>query len=215
MTCTHIREAKEKLIKLKGRVGNIESSLYTEEPGGPWVKKKDIGVDLKVGWFSAEASRVIKNSYKIKNIDEDELTRCLNEIENKLSECNCYASESARKSDLVDAHREERKSMQDKIAGIESRYSKIIDKQHALIETERKQSREENALVRKENSQLQHALGLSKAQAQQLEIRLSEKTNELRLSEQALERLNQAFRELLVSEATYRTEARLVRENLD
>ncbi|CAG8659201.1 38312_t:CDS:2 [Gigaspora margarita] len=192
MTCTHIREAKEKLITLKGRVGNIENSLYTEEPGGPWVKKEDIGVKL-----------------------DDELTRCLNEIQNKLSECNCYASESSRKNDLVNEHREERKRMEDRIKGTEERYSKIVDKQHALIETERRQNREENALVRKENSQLQRALGLSETQAKQLEIRLSEKSNDLTRKNQELERITRAFQDLLVSNATNATRAEVRLSNND
>jgi hypothetical protein len=142
----------------------------------------------------------------------------INEIDGLLSSCNCYANESVkresentRKNDLISHHREERKRLQAQIDDIKKDYKDITDRQYALIETERR----ENAVVRAENSNLQRLLGLSEGQVRQLEVQLADKTNELSQKNQSLERLRQAFRDLLVSEATYRTEARVIRENLD
>ncbi|MEG7978665.1 MAG: hypothetical protein NY202_01830 [Mollicutes bacterium UO1] len=127
-----------------------------------------------------------------------------------MDECHCYATESAKKSELIDAHREERKSIQDRITGIENNYSRIAERQHAMIETEKRES----AVVRTENSQLQRALGLSEAQARQLEARLTEKTNELRLSWEEANRLRQAILEVSISNATNAKRARLLNEQL-
>lgn len=151
-------------------------------------------------------------------ISRTEVEEKINEIENKLSECNCYANESAkragddaRRSDLINSHREERKAFQAQIESIKSEYKDIVDKQYALIASERDQT----ALVRTENSKLQKALGLSEAQAKQLEIRLSEKTNDLTRKNQELERITRAFQDLLVSNATNATRAEVVGEQLN
>ncbi|CAI2167660.1 18433_t:CDS:2 [Funneliformis geosporum] len=142
----------------------------------------------------------------------------IDEVDNLLNSCNCYANEiskgvgeSKRRNDLIDAHREERKNLNAQIEGIKSEYKEIINNQNSLIESERR----ENSIVKRENSDLQRLLGLSEGQVRQLEVQLTDKSNELNQNKQALERLRQAFQDLLVSNATYQTEARVVRENLD
>jgi hypothetical protein len=70
-------------------------------------------------------------------------------------------------------------------------------------------------LVKTENSKLQHLLGLSEAQAKQLEIRLTEKTSKLEVSEEALNKLKQAFLDLSISNATNMTRAQVINEQLD
>jgi len=139
-------------------------------------------------------------------------------VDSLLNSCNCYdneisknVSESNRRNDLIEAHREERKNLQAQIEGIRNEYKEVIDNQNSLIEIERK----ENALVKKENSDLQRLLGISEAQAKQLEVRLTEKTNKLEVSEEALNKLRQAFLDLSISNATNVTRAQVISEQLD
>ena len=154
----------------------------------------------------------------MKIINGKEVEEKINEVDSLLNSCNCYANESAkvasegsRRDDLISSHREERKNLNAQIESIKSEYKDIVNRQYSLIETERR----ETAIVRTENSNLQRALGLSEAQAKQLEIRLTEKTNDLRLSEQALDRLKQAFLDLSISNATNATRAQVIGEQLD
>ncbi|CAG8720714.1 9501_t:CDS:1, partial [Scutellospora calospora] len=102
-------------------------------------------------------------------------------------------------------------NMRNQFEGIRNDYKDVVNKQHSLIEKERA----ETSIVRRENSNLQRLLGLSEGQAKQLEIQLADKTNELNQNRQALDQLRQAFQDLLVSNATYQTEARVVKEQLD
>jgi chromosome segregation ATPase len=139
-------------------------------------------------------------------------------VDDLLNSCNCYdneisknASESNRRNDLIEAHREERKSLQAQIEGIRNEYKEVVKEQNSLIEIEKK----ENALVKKENSDLQRLLGLSESQAKQLEIRLTEKTNKLEMSEEALNKLRQAFLELSISNEKNAVRAEVISEQLD
>jgi regulator of replication initiation timing len=151
-------------------------------------------------------------------IRKTEVEKKIKEIDGILSNCSCFANEkvkresdSGRREDLIRSHQEEKRLFNSQLEEMKRTYKEIADRQQTLIESERR----ENKLVRVENSQLQHALGLSKAQAEQLEIRLTEKSNELNQQNQALERLRQAFQELLVSNTAYQAEARVVKEQMD
>lgn len=216
MTCTHISQARKKLATLVGKLKD-SSDLTVYKKTGPYIKPgsvkawvKDYVVVYKYGanWDTIEPPEISSVKVEAK----------IDEIDSLLSSCNCFAdervkreSESNRRSDLISHHQEERKNLQVQIDDIKKTYKETTDRQYALIESERR----ENSLVRSENSRLQKLLGLSEAQVQQLEIRLTEKTNELRLNEQALERLRQVFQELSVSNATYMERSRLVSEQLD
>jgi hypothetical protein len=212
MTCEHIERAREKLTALIGIIRNSNDETFYEKTG-PWLDASKF--ELDVGWFSVEAKAPKRNFYLIrKGVVEGKIR----EIDEVLSRCNCFAeekirreSDNSRKEDLIKSNQEERKLLENKLDDIRKTYKEITDKQYSLIETERNETR----LVRAENSQLQRALGLSEGQVKQLEVQLSERKTELGQKNQALERLNQAFQDLLVSEATYRTEARVVREQMD
>jgi len=134
-----------------------------------------------------------------------------------LNTCNCYENEAAkrcsddgRREELIRTHQEERRQLNAQIEGIKNEYKDIVDKQYALIETEKK----ENILVKTENSKLQRLLGISEEQARQLEIRLAEKTDEWKMNEEALKKLRQAFLDLSISNATNEARAQVISEQL-
>jgi len=216
MTCTHIRDARILLTKLNGKLRDTSDKTVYEEIG-PYAIVSSIKAHLDAGFFTNKywaTSKKVKPRVIIRAAVEEKI----NEIENKLSECYCYENESsgrvsddARRNDLLNNHREERKNLQAQLDDIKKEYKETTDRQYALIESEKR----ENALVRTENSKLQKALGLSEAQARQLEIRLAEKTNDLKLREQALDRLKQAFLDLSIANATNATRAEVVGEQLN
>ncbi len=243
MTCTHINKAKTKLNGLIEKLNNTSSRVYGEF--GPYVNPSDIETTLDSEGFlivKYTAETKWKNSYK-QIVKKNVVEEYLNDIESELNSCNCYANEKiqregeiSRKNDLVDAHREERDSMrnqldemrdeygalrdahrqdiismQNQFEGIRNDYKDVVNKQHSLIERER----EETSIVRRENSNLQRALGLSEGQTKQLEVQLAERTNELSQNKQALDRLRQAFLDLSISNATNAERARVVSEQLD
>jgi len=216
MTCTHIKDSRILLNKLIGKLRDVKD-MTVHEDIGPYAVISSISAHSKWGVF--------KNSYWASHdkitprvISKKSLEEKINEIDNLLNSCNCCANEAAkrcgddsRRQELIKTHQEERKQLNAQIEGIKNEYKDIVDKQYALIETEK----QENILVKTENSKLQRLLGLSEAQAQQLEIRLTDKTNELKVSEEVLKKLRQAFLDLSISNATNATEARIVKEQLD
>lgn len=216
MTCTHIKDSRILLNKLIGKLRD-NKDMTVHEDIGPYAVISSISARSKWGVF--------KNSYWAdydkttpRVISKKSLEEKINEIDNLLNSCNCYANEAAkrcgddsRRQELIKTHQEERKRLNAQIEGIKNEYKDIVDKQYALIETERKES----TLVKTENSKLQHLLGLSEAQAKQLEIRLTEKTNDLKVSEESLNKLRQAFLDLSISNATNATRVQVINEQLD
>lgn len=212
MTCKHIDRAREKITILIGKLMNSDDKEFYEKTG-PWIKQDE--VKIKTGFFKVEVSAPDHPLYLIRKA---EVEKKIKEIDSILSDCNCFINEkigrendNARRAELIKSHQEERKLLDARLDDMRETYKEIADKQNALIETEQKETR----VVRTENSQLQKALGLSEGQVKQLEVQLSEKKTELRENKEVLEKLRQAFRDLLVSNATYQTEARIVKENLD
>lgn len=241
MTCTHISQARKKLATSVGNLRNSGSAVVYEK-SGPYIKPGSVKAYVKDHIFTYDYG-ANWDTIEPSVISGRKVERKIDEVEDILNSCNCYTNEkvqregeTSRRNDLIDAHREERANIQSQIDGIRSEYGAlrdahrqeavsmqnqfdkvrndykdIVNKQHSLIERER----QETSIVRKENSNLQRLLGLSEGQAKQLEIQLADKTNELNQNRQALDRLRQAFQDLLVSEAACRTEARVVKEQLD
>jgi hypothetical protein len=216
MTCTHISQARRKLNTL---VRYLKDSSDTEvyEESGPYIKygsvKAYVNDYVLCYSYGANYDTIYPSVISQKKVEER-----LNDIDDILNSCSCFAdekirreSDNERRKELIEFHQEERRNLNAQIESIKSEYKENLDKQYALIETERK----ETSLVKKENSNLQRLLGLSESQAKQLEIRLTEKTDELKVSEKALNKLRQAFVELSISNATNSTEARVVKEQLD
>jgi len=211
MTCTHISQAGIKINSLIANLNNTDSRVY--ERFGPYVYPNDISTKLDsdgIIFKDYTARSTWTNNYR-KIVKKSSVEEDLEEVESVLCRCSCYENESTRRNDLIDSHREERESIKGQIEGIKNSYQKLIDDQKTLVKEEKAQS----LIVRAENSSLQHALGLSKAQVQQLEIRLAEKSNDFNKNKEALERLNRVFQDLLVSDATHKAEAQAVKESLN
>jgi len=216
MTCTHISQARRKLNTL---IKYLKDSTDTEvyEKSGPYIKSGSVKAYVTERWFSYSYGANYDTIYP-SVISQKKVEERLDDIDSILNTCNCFADEkirregdNERRKELIEFHQEERRSLNAQIESIKSEYKENLDKQYALIETERK----ETSLVKKENSNLQRLLGISETQAKQLEIRLAEKTNKLELSEEALSKLRQAFLDLSISSATSATRAQVIGEQLD
>jgi len=211
MTCTHISQARIKINSLIANLNNINSRVYEEF--GPFVYPSNIKTHLDedgIIFKDYRARSSWTNNYR-KIVKKSSVEEDLEEVESILCRCSCYENESTRRNDLIDSHREERESIKGQIETIRNSYEKLIDDQKTLVKEEKAQS----LIVRAENSNLQHALGLSKAQVQQLEIRLAEKSNDFNKNKEALERLNRVFQDLLVSDATHRAKSEAIEESLN
>jgi len=212
MTCKHIDRAREKLTIFLGKIQNYNDKEFYED-SGPWVSEKEIKVSTGLFKIRLEAP-----DHFLRLVRKEIVEAKIKEIDNILISCSCYTDEkigregdNVQRENLIKSHQKEQKLFNSQLDDIKKTYKEMTDKQYDLIETERKETR----MVRTENSQLQRTLGLSDGQVKQLELQLTDKTNELNLNKQALDRLRQAFLDLSVSNATNATRAEVVGEQLN
>jgi chromosome segregation ATPase len=209
MTCIHIERAKIKLDSLEERLNNDNSRVYETLS---YVDKSSIKSHLDSSGviFKDYTAKTIWTNSNKKIINKSVLEEYLNDLKRDFSDCNCFSDANSRANALNEASRKEAERLFNRFERVENNYREQIDEQSSVI----REKERENSIIARENSNLQNLLGLSKAQAEHLEIQLVEKNNELNQNNQALEKLRGAFQNLLVSNATNATEARVIKEQL-